>query len=366
MGEVVVVNLFLTIRVLLVGGFLLILPRITRKGLLFGAYVGEASADRDAARQLLRDWSRGCVMLMVLSLVVGYGISVAGRPLAGNLTGTAVLLLGALGLYLRIHSRARSLVSPEATRQAATAAAPILGGEPKGGNLAKLALGICLLVSLATIVYAIVSLEGSWSDTSAITVMFVPSVNLVLSPFLALFALLTANAKRSLRGGSGGRSLEAQDAFRTTMTRLISWMALVLCAFMTLVSVQIIHTRPSSFSSLGAGVWLTTGILSGLLVLFALGNLIRIVKKYGQGGALIESGSAEAPLTNGLADNAHWVWGLFYVDRDDPSILVEKRFGLGYAFNYGNRTAILIVLGPLVLSLGLIAIALVGTLVGSG
>ena len=72
MGEAIVVNLFLTARVLLVGGFLLILPRITRKGLLFGTYVGEASVDREAARRLLSEWSRGCVFLMVLSLLIGY------------------------------------------------------------------------------------------------------------------------------------------------------------------------------------------------------------------------------------------------------------------------------------------------------
>ena len=63
MDESIVVILALTFRVFLVGGFLLILPKITRKGLLFGTYVGEASTDREAARLLLRDWSRGCVYL---------------------------------------------------------------------------------------------------------------------------------------------------------------------------------------------------------------------------------------------------------------------------------------------------------------
>ncbi len=90
--EAFIPNLALTLRVLLVGGFLLILPHITRKGLLFGAYIGEASTGSDAARRLLRSWRRGCVILMVLSLAVGLGISVAGWPVAGNLSGTAFLL----------------------------------------------------------------------------------------------------------------------------------------------------------------------------------------------------------------------------------------------------------------------------------
>jgi uncharacterized membrane protein len=358
MGEAVVVNLFLTVRVLVVGGMLLILPRITRKGLLFGAYVGEALVDRDVARRLVGSWNRACVVLMVLSLLVGYVISLAGQAVAGNLTGTAVLLLGGLVLYIRFHLRARELTPAVAARQAAKAAAPLLGGAPKGRGLAWLALGFCLLASLATYVYAIVSHEGSWSGKPFITVMFVPSINLVLTPFLALIALLTTNAKRSVRGGSGGRSLEAQDAFRAAMANVVSWTALLTCAFMTFLSVQVIRVVRSEISSLGLDIGLTAGIV----VVFLFVNLVRIVKGYGQGGALRETASVETPLTNGIADNAHWVWGLFYVDRD-PSIMVESRFGIGYTFNYGNRTAILMVAGFIVLSLSVAALGLLGTLI---
>ena len=360
MSEATVVNLFLTARVVLVGGIFLILPRITRKGLLLGAYVGEALADRDVARRLLGGWYRGCLMLMALSLSIGLGISLAGWPVAGNLTGTAVLLLGALGLYLRLYYGARKLAPPYAAQQAERAVAPLSGAEPASTGLPKLALGGCLIASIATFVYAIVSYEGPWSDQSFILVMFVPSLNLALSPFLALLALLTANAKRSIRGGSGGRSVEAQNAFRAAMTNMFSLAALLICAFMTLLSVQVIRIQLSEIDSFGVGPL----VMAAVVVLFLLGNLIRIMKRYGQGGALMESGTVEAPLTNGLADNTHWVWGMFYVDRDDPSIMVEKRFGIGYTLNYGNRTAILIVVSFVALSLSLIAFALLGTLIG--
>ena len=364
MTETTIVNLTLSFRVFLIGGVFLILPHITRKGLLFGVYVGEAFADRDAARQLLGHWRRAFVILMVVSLLVGFGISLAGRPLAGNFSSGATLLLGGLGLYLRFHSRALGLAPPVTAEQAKMATAPVVGGEPMGASLAKLALGFCLLTSLAAFVYAVVSSEGLWSDRSFVAVVFVPSLNLVLSPFLALLALLTANAKRSVRGGSGGRSVEAQDAFRKANANMLSWFSLLNCAFLTILSVRIVRIRLSGTSSLGGGFWLMEGVMAGIVIVFALFCLIRILKRYGQGGALIERASVDAPLTDGLADNAHWVWGLFYVDRDDPSIMVEKRFGIGYTFNYGNRTAILIVGTVLLLFLGLIALGLFGTLIG--
>ncbi len=357
MNEAGVVNLILIVRVLLVGSILMILPRIMRKGLLFGAYVGEATADRDVARQLLGSWYRGCVVVMVVAILVGLGISAAGQPVAGNLIGTAVLLLGALALYVRVYAKARELAPPTVAEQAAKAAAPLIGGQAQTSAIAKPALIVCIPLSVATFVYAIVSYSGPWPDRSFAAVIFVPSLNLVISPFLALFGLLTANAKRSVRGGLGGGSVEAQNAFRAAMANLFSWTALAFCALMTVLTVQIIRIRMTDATSLGIGTWL---MLVVVMVFLAV-NMIRIMKRYGQGGALRETGSVEAPLTNGIANNARWVWGLFYVDKDDPSIMVEKRFGIGYTLNYGNRTAVLILAAFVTMSLSVTAFVLIGT-----
>ena len=368
MSEAVFVNLFLTARVFLVGGILIALPSITRKGLLFGAYVGETAADRDAAQQLRHGWYIGCVILMVLSLLVGYGISLAGRPVTGNLTGTGVLLSGGLVLYLRWYSKARKLAPPIAADQAQRAAAPLVGGESKGAGLAKFALGFCLLASLATYAYAVGSYQDmlasvpAYARTSFYKIILLPSVNLAFSPLFALFALLTANAKRSVRGGSGGGSVEAQNAFRATFAKVFSWTAFLICTFVTVLSVQIIRVGVSDIVSLA--IWIVPMAL--FVVVFLGVKLVRIMKRYGQGGALLETGSAEAPLTNGIADNACWIWGLFYVERDDPSMMVESRFGIGYTLNYGNPTAILIVASFIVLSLALVTVAVIGTLIGGG
>ncbi len=353
---------------LLVGGILIILPSIMRKGLLFGAYVGETLSDREAAQRLRESWYIGCVILMVLSLLVGYGISLAGQPVAGNFTGTAVLLFGGLVLYLRWYSRARRLVPPAAAGQAKRSAAPLVGGESKGAGLAKFALVFCLLASLATYAYAVGSYQDmlasvpAYARTAFYKIILLPSVNLALSPFYALLALLTANAKRSLRGGSGGGSFEAQNSFRANFANVFNWTALLICAFMSYLSVRIIRVGPSEIRSL----WLEMILMALVVLVFLVFNLFRIMKVYGQGGALLEAGSAEAPLTNGLADNARWIGGLFYFDRDDPSTMVESRFGIGYTLNYGNPTAILIVASFLVLSLALIAVAVLGTQIGGG
>jgi len=373
MTEPAVVNLFTVVRIVLIGGIFLVIPRITRKGLLFGAYVGEEVADGDAARDLVRRWSLGCLMVMVVSIVVGLGISLAGAPVAGNITATAILLVAVPGFYLRQYYAARKLAPSVAGTRAETAVASLEQGQPRGTRLAKLALGICIAAGLATVVHAMVSYEAmpdhvpthfglsgeadAWQTKSVATVLLLPTMNLVLCPFLALLALLTTRAKRSIRGGSGGRSVQAQEAFRAGMANLLSGTALFTCALMTFLSVQTVRVGLSQIQSLGVGVWWITGAM----MVFLLGGLIWIITRYGQGGALMEEGSAEAPLTNGLADNAHWIWGVFYVDKNDPPILVEKRFGIGYTINFGNWKSVAMMVTFLVLILGLTAIGLIST-----
>ena len=372
MNEATVVNIFLMIRILIVGGALLVIPHITRKGLLFGVYVGEDVVKGQPGRQLLQSWRQSCLLAMLLSLVVGMGISLAGAPVAGNLTGTAVLLLAALILYLQVHSKARNLVTPTAAGQAQVAVASLEIRNTKEAGFAKLALAICIVTGLVTVAYAVVaffempSMVPTISDSdvmhekSILTFTIIPLFNLVLSPFLALIAVLTVGAKRSMRGGAGGHSKKAQDAFRVAYTKLVSVAALLGCAFWTLLSVQVVRIGLSEIDSIDAIV--SVGVLAGVFVVVSAIGVIWLMKGYGQGGALRETGSADERLTGSLADNSHWLMGLFYYNADDPSMMIEKRFGFGYSFNYGNRKAQLITVTFLVLLVGLIALALVGGL----
>ena len=41
--------------------------------------------------------------------------------------------------------------------------------------------------------------------------------------------------------------------------------------------------------------------------------------------------------TGDRTPDACWKWGLFYINPADPSIMIEKRFGIGYTLNFGNR-----------------------------
>ncbi len=355
------INSVTVFRILVIGGFLLILPRTTRRGLLFGSYVGEAVCSSAAARRLVRAWYQAVLGVSLASLLVAAGLVVAGRALAGNRVSLLVMLIAAAVIYLRFHYAARRLVPSDAARPNA-GAPPIADApearqwsdEPRFLALPVTTLVLCLIAGAATFVFAALSYPDlpamipshagasgqpdAWYPKSLVSVMTMPLWALLFGPWMAVFGLLAARAKRSLRLGDD-RSVLAQNRFRAAFVRLICGSALLATAVFAWISVQLIRIGLGRATALGPGFWW----LAGLAVFFAVAYQVRLLVHYGQGGALIED--AGAPLTDGLADNRRWLLGIFYVDRDDPAIMIEERFGLGYTVNLGNPAAIAITAG---------------------
>jgi uncharacterized membrane protein len=76
----------------------------------------------------------------------------------------------------------------------------------------------------------------------------------------------------------------------------------------------------------------------------------------GQGGSRVTDTAEYQPAIGDRTPDAAWKWGLFYYNPEDPAVIVEKRFGLGYTLNFGNRWSWVIMpalLLPLVFALAL-------------
>ncbi|WP_432355657.1 DUF1648 domain-containing protein [Sporosarcina sp. A2] len=90
----------------------------------------------------------------------------------------------------------------------------------------------------------------------------------------------------------------------------------------------------------------------GFLVLTLAGSAVYAFK-VGQGGSRIAVSIEEDETTGDTDDDmdAHWKLGVFYVNKQDPSIFVEKRFGVGWSINFGNPIGYLVLFVPIVLIL---------------
>ena len=362
-------NVYLLVEVATIGGFMLLFPRIARKGLLFGVYVGEERSQSDEARAITRTWYRGIIATIVLALALGWLLgSRPGFPV-GTLASTLLLCASCAVLYLRAYRRARRLAPPPGPPLAVAA----LGAIPEPNLalpwavlLASAVAGVCVIVYTVTRFdampdpmpthFGIMGQPDGWSKKSVGAVMVLPIMTLVMGVTLGGVALLTARAKRGLRLDDGA-SLAAQNRYRAAMSRYLAILGLLVTTMLAAGSVTSVQVALGQRLALPMAV-----VFVGLAIfLYAMLGAAWLAIHYGQGGSRLENAQGTAPLTDGLADNRLWKLGVFYVDRDDPSWLVEHRFGFGYTLNFGNPRAVATFAAFLAAILGLAVWAIVSS-----
>ncbi|MBP1635408.1 MAG: hypothetical protein H6Q10_1982, partial [Acidobacteria bacterium] len=328
-------------------------------GLLFGVYVGERASDGDEARSIRNGWLAAMAATLALAAGAG-GLMLAlrlGPPPLAPLASVVILVAGSYAAYLRAYFRAR----PLAVEGVPVAAASLAGATRPSLALPLAALGFALAGGLVAVGYAWLSYPDlpprvpthfgasgrpdAWSPRSFSSVMVLPLTTLLLGTAMAVMACLMTRAKRAIRHPDAGVSLAAQQRFRQVSANFMALIVIVMTAMLSLMSIYAVRT------GLGLAQGMPPALMAVVVVLLvlAVGGGLFIALKYGQGGARLERAASSAPLTNGLADNSRWVLGAFYVNRDDPSIFVEKRFGIGYTINFGNPKAVALLVAFLVI-----------------
>jgi uncharacterized membrane protein len=107
------------------------------------------------------------------------------------------------------------------------------------------------------------------------------------------------------------------------------------------------------------------GLLSGLPIIITTIPVIVIVPlvllftvRTGQTGWKLYPGAVEKPNEEQVVDDdQYWTGGLVYHNKEDESLLVPKRYGLGYTFNFGKRFVWILI--GIVIATPLIVITLV-------
>lgn len=373
----------------IVGLLYLRAPRITRRGLLFGIYVSAERATGDEVRRIERRYRRDIAIMV--AIVVGVGLALL-LPLWNVLTARWVnglglgwptcLLLLLVGTQLCLQ-RARRMAARLADPQPPRASVAYLAPTRPGLALPLCATLVAVAAGLLCLGYGLWHYDAlpeqwacrladdgqpsGWMRRPNIAIVL-PLTTMLLPGWVGAYAWLLARAKLAVRVDDDGSSLRAQERFRKAQTRFFSGLSLLVTA--GLASVSIMTIRVGLHGPDGASpevrTLATAMVLGGLVlgtatVLYLVGGVIYISARYGQGGAKLEAAASHAPLANGLADNRKWKFG-FYVNREDPSLFVEERFGWGYEPNLGNPRAAVFYAGGLVVILALAAMCCWGFL----
>ena len=168
--------------------------------------------------------------------------------------------------------------------------------------------------------------EKSWMSVSAL-----PLITVLIQGMMLFFngAMKQSGAKIQVRHKK--RSKQQQLAFRKYSSWLLFIVTITITLLMGYLQLTIIYTEIMSTN-------LTLGFTVGFLVVI-LGSVLYYTIKVGQSGTRIAVSEQDFDPESAIDmdDDQYWKFGLFYVNKNDPSILVEKRFGIGWTINMGHK-----------------------------
>lgn len=120
---------------------------------------------------------------------------------------------------------------------------------------------------------------------------------------------------------------------------LISFLITVLFSFLQLTTIH--------HGIIGQNILLTTFIV--FIVIIIVGSIIFSIK-FSNLEKDINPSNSQGSVTD-IDDDHYWKGGLLYFNKEDPSLFVEKRFGIGWTMNFAQPISYIILFAPLFLIL---------------
>ena len=333
------------------------IPRLTRPDLYFAVTVAPEFRDSAAGRFILRRYRRGLI-----------GVSIPALALLGALTLTPALpsaplvLLLQLGAYFGVFYRARRGVLPHSVAPTTVREAQVGQRDRKipGGWVAAAGpfavLGACAIFlgthwqqipARLVLHWGTHGQPDRWAARSPGTV-FLP-LFIAAATLLPMTLLLYGMAHWLRPIYADGLQGEHESRFRrlaSTMLLALEYWIAVLCSWLAVRPLL-----PNSLQRPPEAI----AMLPGLIAVAVTAVLMWL----GQGGSRMPSprrpGTDSTVPVGDRTEDRFCKLGVFYFNRADPSVMVEKRFGIGYTVNFAHPVAWVIILLPVLALIGITA-----------
>ena len=147
------------------------------------------------------------------------------------------------------------------------------------------------------------------------------------------------NATKKMKSRAQQLSFRKYTSWFLFMTTLLMT---VLFSFLQLITIHDNLGNPALLLALPLGFLVLILVMTGVYAF-----------KVGQSGSRLDVDIVDEEV-EGITDyddDRYWKGGLFYFNKNDPSIFVEKRFGVGWTLNFGHPIGYLFLFGPIILIL---------------
>ena len=376
MTDSLTLMVFLIAIVLLSGALLAATPWFMKKGECFAVTIPESA---QADERFLAFRKRYAAAVLAVTLICAVALGVVSNVVLGKMSSatdaaslnailvaaivaTATIpLIASFALMLHYRKKVKAIKREEGWKAERDEAVALIGFEeaPVPPSLVwnvvyvpivliTLAIGLALYPSTPDLVPTHFDFAGNvnqWTPKGPALIAFPLLVEVFMAACFIFSHWMTIRSKKDVDPARPAISAYAYGAFARAECILLLVSGSVLTAVLGIVMILMMAEILSM---------LVTIALIIVATLILVGATIAISVVYGQSGSrLVKRLDASGNI---IADNdEHWKAGIFYWNKDDASLILPKRFGVGWTMNWARPAAWLIVGGFTLASIAFVA-----------
>lgn len=164
-------------------------------------------------------------------------------------------------------------------------------------------------------------------EKSYLTALGLPMLQVMMMPVMIFAYYSFIKSRQKLSSKNPRLSKIKSQLFRRAWGRCVLLITLATQLLITFIHFYSIFTLPF------APEWLM--VMTFVYLAIVMGATFYVMLKYGQSGErlkLADEDETEAFYTDAEEDT-NWKLGMFYYNKEDPAVFVERRFGIGSTFN---------------------------------
>lgn len=326
--------------IVLVGAMMVAVPLLSRRTVPLGVSVPSGRLGDPAVGRAILGYQLTCIALTIVA-TLGVVVTIERHP--GSIVAWLMVLIVGCGASFALWRR--GIITAKAVGhwydgQPVRISASGTADVPEVRAYWWLHIASFLIAAAATAVivaqydklpdpypthWGIDGTPDAFAPKSLLVVGSVPLIGIGMACFMAVIAVVIARRREALLpDGDPDGARVASTIVRNKVLLTLGVSSLIMNAtFGFLGVVPLLHVTP-----------LILNVATVALLLASVLVPLAIVIGAARARARVGQGDAHGPESPD--DDALWKWGMFYVNRDDPSVLVPKRAGVGYDLNFGR------------------------------
>lgn len=328
------------------------MPNLTRKEIFFGVRIPEDKRETTEVVGLKKQYVKNYLLICGLFLLAMLILAIYTK--SENVFGVGIIIYVFIEtmVYYNTHKKVREFKASQNWEEGKKEVVVI---DTNFRNNKKMLISqLWFLIPISIIVINIIvgykaypnlpdKVAMQWNSQGVVTKWMLKSYKAIwVMPMTEIFMIaimymsykFIGMAKVQISSSNPEVSREQNRRFRYIWSVCIIFLSTILMGILTVGQMSILQVLNLTFNQMMLATIIPTIII---LIIVVIVSLIT-----GQGGSRLKI--KDNDINEGYIDrddDEYWKMGMFYVNKNDPSLVVEKRFGIGWTMNFANPKAII-------------------------